>query len=105
MPLVWRDKLDSAMGLFIVVPVNKLFYPFTVSSNDLNSSQGQREWYFTVLISDSEYGLSSLTLGRLREVTKPKSYILARIVKLFIGAPFPVCNIFFFAFLSLHTTL
>ena len=43
--------------------------------------------YFSVRNSDSEYVLSSLTRGRLRDDVTPRSYIFSSMVTDFIGAP------------------
>lgn len=48
--------------------------------------------YFSVLNSDSEYGLSLLTRGLLWDVTMPRSYSFACIMKLFIGLPLSACR-------------
>jgi hypothetical protein len=36
MSLVWRDKFDPAMAMFIVVPVNKLFHRKRKITHNIN---------------------------------------------------------------------
>ena len=57
------------------------------SSSDTNGLLGYCGQYFSVLNSDSENGLSSLTEGRLNEGTIPSICNVASIVEPFIGPP------------------
>ena len=52
-----------------------------------NGRWGYSGRYFTVRNSASEYGLSSLTRGRLKEGTTPSHCKVASIVAPFIGPP------------------
>src|SRR5436189_5444176 len=56
-------------------------------SSDTNGLLGYCGQYFSVLNSDSENGLSSLTEGRLNEGTIPSICNVASIVEPFIGPP------------------
>ena len=57
------------------------------ASSDSNGLSGNVGRYFRVRKSDSENGLSSETLGRLKLGTTPSSWSVASSVLPFIGAP------------------
>lgn len=61
------------------------------SSNGRNGYSGR---YFKVLNSDSEYGLSLLTDGRLNEGTIPNVCSVTSIVAPFMGPPLSECEQF-----------
>ncbi|MNW14893.1 hypothetical protein D3C71_2132470 [compost metagenome] len=72
--------------------VIKFLTQIRASSTLVNPSCGHCGQYLSVLNSDSEYGLSLLTSGRLRVGVMPRSYILVVNVTDFIGAALSECN-------------
>src|ERR1019366_8449263 len=58
------------------------------ASIDSKGLRGYDGTYFNVRKSASEYGLSSLTLGRLNDGMMPSHCMVASIVAPFIGPPF-----------------
>ena len=88
MPLIWRYEADSRVPVFVVVPGDKPpkpgHAPLPRKRKGLSGILGR---YLTVRKSDSEYGLSLLTRGRLNEVATPRAISVARSVAPFIGPP------------------
>ncbi len=76
------------MTIFIVIPHHCLAE--SISSNGLEGYAGV---YFKVLKSDSEYGLSSLTLGRLKLGIIPNFCSVVKKVAPFTGEPLSQCKV------------
>src|SRR5690554_8030307 len=62
------------------------------STRVLKPLKGYSGRYFIVLNSDSEYGLSLLTLGLEKELWTPNFSKVARKVAAFMGLPLSECN-------------
>ena len=85
-------EADAAVPMFMVVPMNEFLTQTRAASRSAKPFCGHCGQYFSVLNSDSEYGLSSLTLGRLCDGVTPRSYIFCSMVTDLIGAPLSECS-------------
>src|SRR3990167_1404048 len=65
----------------------------SASSVDLNGVSGYCGQYFNVLNIDSEYGLSLLTDGLLKDGVTPRFCKVASIIEPFIGPPLSACSV------------
>src|ERR1019366_2951000 len=74
------------------------------ASIDSKGLRGYDGTYFNVRKSASEYGLSSLTLGRLNDGMMPSHGMVASIVAPFIGPPLSECSVSVFGSTSCSGT-
>lgn len=83
--LLGRDEANRAMTVLSVVPVHESGHPRSgLLAKGLRGYCGR---YFRVRNSASEYGLSSLTAGRLNEGATPSSRSVASMVAPRMGPP------------------
>ena len=85
--VIGRHEVQRRVQMLRVVPAHKLADPFTCFVNITEGSVWKSGLYFSVRKSASEYGLSSLTRGLLKEATTPSRCSVASIVAPFIGPP------------------
>lgn len=71
----------------VVVPVNPSLSPGRAGFEGVESANGSLHPYLAVRKSGTDYGLLSLTRGRLIDVATPRRFRFARIVAPCLGPP------------------
>ncbi len=92
--LLGCNKPDAAVAMLMVVPIHPR--PLAHKRASWRASKGLTGIcgrYFRHRNSDSKYGLSLLTDGRLRDGVTPSSYIMASMVCPFMGEPLSECTV------------
>lgn len=82
-----RPERVAAVAVPVVVPVNPSLSPGRAGFEGVESANGSLHPYLAVRKSGTDYGLLSLTRGRLIDVATPRRFRFARIVAPCLGPP------------------
>ena len=92
MAVVGGHEVDRAVQVLGVVPVDEALDPGDGGGDVCEGARGEVGRYLRVRKRASEYGLSLLTRGRLKEGSMPRVFSFFNSGSLFIAAPLSECS-------------